>query len=88
MGKKINWHRTSSELAKVPPDIRYPNGIDLSVVPKGHDGGVCLVTLLRPADGIGCWVITCEECGLTVACTTAGRIDDPRSMTMPCRRPQ
>jgi hypothetical protein len=38
-----------------------------------------------PAKRIGHYRIECELCGLRVACTTAGRPDDPRSIRIACK---
>lgn len=71
---------------KEPPNPDYPNGIDLDVS-KGflHK---CYVKLPypNPFTHIGLWVIKCNECGYSAACTTAARVDDPRSITIPCQK--
>jgi len=67
-----------------PPDPAYPDGIDLSVARRG-EWPVCRVELPYPAQSIGHWVVTCQACGMTVGATAAGRRDDPRSITMPCK---
>jgi hypothetical protein len=78
----IEWHDSGQEPREQPnPD--YPEGIDLDVT-----GGItpaCLVSLPYPARRIGHYRIECEYCGLRVACTTAGRPDDPRSIKMACK---
>lgn len=68
------------------PDPRFPAGIavDLS---DGADK-TCTATLSYPAPRCGVYQITCRRCGLRTAITTAGRPDDPRSVTLPCHAKQ
>jgi hypothetical protein len=65
------------------PDPRFPNGVDLDV----SDGRKprCKAILPYPAKRIGNYIIECHLCGMRVACTTAGRPDDPRSITIACK---
>jgi hypothetical protein len=63
-----------------PPDSRYPNGIDIL-----SNGQVkCHVDLPYPARRCGYYRVHCRRCGITVAVTTAGRRDDPRSIELDC----
>lgn len=48
-------------------------------------GAVCEVSLPYPAKRCGTYVIECGICGLRVACTTAGRPDDPRLARLLCK---
>lgn len=66
-----------------PPDPAYPHGIQLNL--SGGKSPACEAKLPHPAKGIGVFVITCQLCHLRVACTTAGRVDDPVSVLMPCK---
>lgn len=78
----IEWKDGEME-PKCAPNPAYPNGIDLDV----SQGQVsCRVALPYPAKRIGAYMVECRLCGFTVACTTAGRPDDPRSITIPCKR--
>jgi hypothetical protein len=65
---------------KSHPD--YPNGIAVdgsnSALPR------CKFDLGYPAPACGMWVIDCENCGISVAVTAAGRRDDPKSVTVNC----
>lgn len=85
MSHEISWHGTGRK-ATQPPNPDYPNGIDLGAV---HNSGslrvTCRVELPYPAECVGHWVITCRDCGMTVACTAAGRPDDPRSIIIACK---
>lgn len=65
------------------PNPRYPDGKDLDVS-LGQTPS-CKADLPYPAKRCGLYVVTCGICGLRVAATTAGRPDDPRSLTMPCQ---
>jgi hypothetical protein len=66
-------------------DPAYPCGIDV-VVPDRRAGNSCTVELPYPARRCGFYNVTCTVCGMKVLVTTAGRADDPRSVTLPCER--
>jgi hypothetical protein len=68
---------------QVAPNPAYPDGIDVD----GAQGAVpfCKVELPYPAKRCGLYVVTCERCGMKYGCTTAGRPDDPRSITIACK---
>jgi hypothetical protein len=79
---KIKWLDRGRE-PKCDPDPEYPDGKDI-------DGALgiepfCKADLPYPAKRCGVYVVQCERCGYTIALTTAGRPDDPRSVTMPCK---
>ena len=65
------------------PNPAYPHGIDVDPCPDGTRR--CRADLPYPARRCGVYVVTCRVCRVRVACTTAGRPDDPRSLTLPCR---
>lgn len=65
-----------------PPDPRYPQGIDVQSAAPGLPS--CKVDLPYPAPERLVWAITCRRCGYRAAVTAAGRLDDPRSVTLPC----
>jgi hypothetical protein len=81
--KDIEWQDAGRE-PKVAPNPLYPNGIDLDV----SDGikPACFVKLAYPARRVGRYVIKCRTCGWVGIISTAGRPDDPRSVTIPCLR--
>lgn len=85
MGFKINWVDRERE-AECAPNPAFPNGIDLDCS-KGQ-AATCAVSLPYPAKRCGVYVVECEACGIRVACTTAGRPDDPRSIKIGCKRPE
>ena len=63
------------------PEPKDPNGRDIEIA-----GAVrCCSNLPYPAPRCGVYEITCNDCGLKVALTVAGRIDDPRTITIPCK---
>jgi hypothetical protein len=43
-----------------------------------------LVDLPYPADCCGVLIVRCKKCGSGHAITTAGRVDDPKSVKLPC----
>lgn len=78
----IEWHDSGKE-PRVKPNPDYPDGVDI-VAATGEPA--CYTKLPYPAKRIGNYEIKCLICGLTVRVTTAGRPDDPRSLTIACRR--
>ena len=69
------------------PDPKYPNGRDIEI-PRGSIPGNstwCCSNLPYPAPRCGVYEITCNNCGLKVALTVTGRVDDPRTITIPCK---
>ena len=66
------------------PDPRYPKGIDLDI----GNGAIqaCKVELPYPAKRIGRYFVNCNKCNRTVMVTTAGRPDDPKSVTISCKK--
>jgi hypothetical protein len=80
---KIDWLDSGRE-PQCAPDKRYPNGIDLDM--SGGRPMTCITDLPYPAPRCGLWRVTCNTCGYVVAVTAAGRVDDPRSVRIPCDR--
>lgn len=72
----------SGRSAQCPPNPAYPTGIDVD----GSCGAAksCTVAIPYPSPRCGLQVISCRACGLTVAITVAGRVDDPRSIKLAC----
>jgi len=69
---------------KCAPNPKYPNGIDLDVT---HGASVaCQADLPYPAECCGVLFVRCKSCGYSIAITTAGRVDDPRTIKLPCAR--
>ena len=69
---------------KCDPNPDFPDGKDV-VLPMSPIAKSCKVVLDCPAPRCGAYQVQCRECGIFVTITTAGRPDDPRSVTMPCR---
>jgi hypothetical protein len=82
MGHLITWVDGGAE-PKNPPNPDYPNGYDLDMSCGAERS--CQVGLPYPAKRIGYYDVECDACGLTFAVTTAGRVDDPRSVRLACR---
>jgi hypothetical protein len=64
-----------------PADQSYPEGIDIDAS-AGRES--CVTNLPYPAQRIGYYEVTCNRCGGKSRVTTAGRPDDPRSITVAC----
>lgn len=79
----VEWHDAGRE-PRVAPNPDYPDGID--VIATIGDEPACYTALPYPARRIGNYEVKCLICGLTVRVTTAGRPDDPRSLTVACRQ--
>ena len=79
----VTWHDSGRQPTN-RPDPKWPNGIDLDLSHGRAD--CCTVELPYPARRIGTCVVRCTICLLRTVCTTAGRLDDPRSLTMACGR--
>jgi len=80
---KIEWIDRHRE-PQCAPNPAYPDGIDLDAT-RGLPGPSCKVIVPYPAKRCGMYAIKCDVCGVTVAITTAGRPDDPRSVKVPCK---
>lgn len=77
----IEWLDKGRE-PQCPPDPRYPTGKDADLS-KGA-AKTCKTALPYPAKRCGIYLVRCRKCGVNVGITTAGRPDDPRSVTLPC----
>jgi hypothetical protein len=76
--KWVDGHREPKE----KPNPAYPLGIDVDM---SHGAAKsCKTSLPYPTPRCGYYLINCTTCGYTVAVTTAGRVDDPRSIKVPC----
>ena len=77
---KVKWVDAGRE-PQCPPNPQYPDGIDI-IESRGEN--TCKVALPYPALRCGAYQVTCRACGRRVTVTTAGRPDDPKSVTMQC----
>lgn len=66
-----------------PANPAYPNGMDVDRVMPG--AASCRAELPYPAPERLVWRVRCRRCGYVLAITAAGRPDDPRSVTLPCK---
>lgn len=67
-----------------PPNPAYPNGKPIDA--RFNDGGSsCTVELPHPTPRCGLYMVACDQCRLTISITTAGRPDDPSSLTVSCQ---
>lgn len=78
----VVWHDHGCE-PECQPDPNYPDGKDVVAV-LNPIAKTCKVALDCPAKRCGHYLLQCFECGTRVAVTTAGRPDDPRSLTLEC----
>jgi hypothetical protein len=78
----VRWIDSGRE-PQAKPDPDYPEGRDVSGVRAGEIG--CRLALPYPAKRVGNYSIVCKLCGFALLLSTAGRPDDPRSVTMPCK---
>lgn len=65
------------------PDPQFPDGVDLDAT-KGA-ARTCHALLPYPAKRCGYYSVNCTDCGLSCLITTAGRVDDPRSVALACK---
>ena len=78
---EIEWIDSGRE-PRCAPDPAYPEGKDVDIS-KGIKPA-CRTELPYPAPRCGTYVVSCRQCRKKIAVTTAGRPDDPRSLTMNC----
>jgi hypothetical protein len=64
-------------------DPAYPQGKDMDGANRALP--YCSTKLPYPAKRCGYHHLICNLCGLSVAVSTAGRPDDPRSLTVNCK---
>lgn len=79
----VSFRSNGRGRAQCAPNPKYPNGIDIDATSPGDRS--CLVSLPYPAPECGLVVVECFHCDMNIALTAAGRVDDPRSIRIPCR---
>lgn len=62
----------------------YPDGMQVDMRQHVLEKACCF-NLPYPAPRVGSYVVDCDQCGVRVALTVAGRPDDPRTVTIPCK---
>lgn len=70
--------------ARMKSDPRYPDGQAISLAPSVL-AKACTRNLPYPAPRCGLYSIKCRVCGFVGVVTVAGRPDDPRVVTIPCK---
>ena len=75
----VDFHREP----QCAPNPAYPDGIDVDAT--GGKRPCCQIDLSYPAPRCGAWHVKCLLCNITAVVTTAGRPDDPRSLTVACK---
>lgn len=80
--KWIDGHREP----QCAPNPAHPKGIDIDATHGAFAS--CQVSLPYPAKRCGLFMVDCDTCGQTIAITTAGRPDDPRSLKLGCIKPE
>lgn len=83
----VNWIDAGREPLG-SPDPRYPNGIDVDLTTIMPPLSLtCSLPLPYPAASRRCgyYIVACDICKTRVVLTTAGRRDDPRSVTVSCK---
>lgn len=78
----VTWLDLNRE-PQVAPNPDFPKGKDIVLAHPGR--ARCKVELPYPAKRCGIYMVRCFTCGLVVGVTTAGRPDDPRSVTLECK---
>jgi hypothetical protein len=78
----VVWHDARKE-PQCEPNPAHPNGVDVDASLGSEPS--CVVEVPYPAPRIGAHVIRCKRCGYSIAVSTAGRPDDPRSVRLPCQ---
>jgi hypothetical protein len=79
---KVTWYDSGREPTR-PPNRKYPEGLDVDV--SRGSSRTCTVPLRYPAKRIGYYLVECEKCQQQALVTTAGRLDDPRSVRITCK---
>ena len=82
---QIKWIDGGRE-PQCAPDPKYPKGVDID---NSLGAAItCETVLPYPAKRCGHYLVECKVCGVRIVITTAGRIDDPRSLKLACLNPE
>lgn len=82
---EVKWIDDKRE-PKCPPNPRYPRGIDVVAFPAKSAHKTRKVDLPYPAKRCGWYLVKCLRCQQQTMISTAGRVDDPRSVTIECKQ--
>lgn len=80
---RVRWIDRGME-PKNPPNPRFPKGKPIDLRTK-KDAPSCFTDLPYPSPRCGYLFVLCLICGENALITTAGRVDDPCSVTMECK---
>ena len=78
---EIKWVDLGRE-PQCAPNPMFPDGVNIMIGDATQN--LCVSELPYPAKRCGIYQVRCRICGNSAAITTAGRPDDPRSVSMPC----
>ena len=67
--------------ARCAPNPEHPDGVDINLA---NGIASCSLDLPYPAPECGIWIVKCDACKQSIGVTAAGRIDDPKSIEIPC----
>ncbi len=87
--EEAQWCITWLDRGREPqwdPNPAYPTGIDVDI--SAGAPRRCTTALPYPARRVGLYSLFCTHCGVSVLLSTAGRPDDPRSVTVACTQPE
>lgn len=84
MTLEVQWFDRGFVATK-PADPRYPIGMDIVEPSFDPEQPSCSTALKWPAPRCGHHVVLCDTCGKSITVTTAGRLDDPRSLKINCK---
>lgn len=78
----VTWHDLGRQ-PSTPFDREYPDGRIIDVTAGRLPS--CQTDLDWPAPRCGQYLVHCRRCGFSGIITTAGRVDDPRQIIIPCK---
>lgn len=78
---EIKFVPSGRGLAQCRPDPNFPDGREMQA---GGGGPSCTITFPYPAPECGWFRVQCRRCFFRIVVSAAGRVDDPKSLTIPC----
>jgi hypothetical protein len=81
--KTITFIPSGRGKARCAPDPNYPHGMAFPAPPGTMVS--CKVELPFPAPECGFYEVRCLTCNMSVLISVAGRVDDARSLQLPCK---
>lgn len=80
---KVSWIDGRLE-PRQPSNPAFPDGIEIDQR-DGDEAASCKIDLPYPAKRVGYYLVECVTCRKRIIVTTAGRRDDPKSVTVNCK---